>query len=65
MTNATLLKYQRRTKIEQEGETVTIIGVAEHKTGLFGRAKLITQPIQQQEPQPDKTELVYDLACSQ
>ena len=32
VSNATLLEYQRWTVIQQEGETVTIIRAAEHKT---------------------------------
>ena len=44
VANATLVEYRKRTEIQKEGETLTIIKVAEHKTGLFGSAKLIIPP---------------------
>ena len=44
VANATLAEYKKCTDIQQEGETVTIIRVADHKTGLFGSAKLVIPP---------------------
>ena len=44
VANATLAEYKNRTEVQREGETVTIIKVAEHKTGLFGSAKLVIPP---------------------
>ena len=44
VANATIAEYKNRTKVQREGETVTIIKVAEHKTGLFGSAKLVIPP---------------------
>ena len=44
VANATLAKYKKRTDIQQQGETVKIIRVADHKTGLFGSAKLVIPP---------------------
>ena len=44
VANATLAEYNNRTEVQREGETVTIIKVAEHKTGLFGSAKLPPPP---------------------
>ena len=41
MANATLAEYKKHTDIQQEGETVTIIRVADHKMGLFRSAKLV------------------------
>ena len=42
--NTTLAEYKKRTDIQQEGETVKIIKVADHKTGLFRSAKLVIPP---------------------
>ena len=44
VANATLAEYKNRTEVQREGETVTIIKVAKHKTGLFGSAKLVIPP---------------------
>ena len=44
VANATIAEYKKRTEVRREGETVTIIKVAEHKTGLFGSAKLVIPP---------------------
>ena len=33
--NATMSEYRNSTEIQQEGETLTILRVADHKTGLF------------------------------
>ena len=44
VANATLAEYKNRTEVRHEGETVTIIKVAEHKTGLFGSAKFVIPP---------------------
>ena len=44
VANATLKEHQKRTDIQQQGDTVTIVRVADHKTGLFGSAKLVIPP---------------------
>ena len=44
VANATWVEYKKLTGIHQEGETVTIIMVANHKMGLFRSAKLIIPP---------------------
>ena len=44
VANATLVEYRKRTEIQKEGETLTIIKVAEQKPGLFGLTKLIIPP---------------------
>ena len=44
VANATLAEYKNRTEVQREGETVIIIKVAKHKTGLFGSAKLVIPP---------------------
>ena len=44
VANATLAEYKNRTEIWREREMVTIIKVAEHKTGLFGSTKLAIPP---------------------
>ena len=44
VANATLAEYNKLADIHQEGETVTIIMVANHKMGLFRSAKLIIPP---------------------
>ena len=44
VVNATMSEYRNSTEIVQEGETLTILKVADHKTGLFGSAKLVIPP---------------------
>ena len=41
VANVTMSEYHNSTEIQQEGETLTILRVADHKTGLFGSAKLV------------------------
>ena len=44
VVNATMSEYCNSTEIVQEGETLTTLKVADHKTGLFGSAKLVIPP---------------------
>ena len=41
MVIATLAAIKKRTNIHQDRETVTIVRVADHKTGLYGSTTLV------------------------
>lgn len=58
VVNATLAAFKKRTNIHQDGETVTIVRVADHKTGLYGSTTLVI-------PQDDLSKLEVRQAKTQ